>query len=290
MVDRPTQPEPAYEYDWQNPNLKKFDFGRVMGRMFQGALYSAKNFWLPVLFILGIPVFLIGLWPMLLPDGAYDDILSGVGIEGIQDIFTPVLLIVGGLIYLIYLIVMTVLYIAIAHNVYGYFTQSPPSFKQSLQRGLSRFWVTIGASILFILGVMLGTVLFIIPGILLLLGWYLMVPIIALEDKGPVETLSHSWTMSKGSKRWILLFFVVIGVISAILSVIFSLIAMPFGNASSALLEGGTPIFWLLNSFGAALAQIVTLLLTIAGLTSIYYEIQFVKYGVVHDSLSAVFD
>ena len=27
---------PEYEYDWQNPNKKSFDFGMVLGRAFSG--------------------------------------------------------------------------------------------------------------------------------------------------------------------------------------------------------------------------------------------------------------
>ena len=298
MVDNTIENDTDYQYDWQNPNLKKFDFGRVMGRMFKGAIYSGRSFWLPVFILFGVPMFLIGLWPMLLSDGAYGDILAGGGFEGIFDVFTPVMLLIGGIIYLAYWVISAIIYVALAHNIHGYFaqsqsqsqSQSQPSLQSSMQRGLARLWVTIGASILFIIGVILGLLLFIVPGVLLLLGWYLMTPIIAMEDKGVTQTLSHAWDISKGSKRWILLFFIVLLVLSTIAQLIFSLIAMPFGNATLAMLQGGTTTFWILNSLGAALAQIVTLLLTVSGLTSIYYEIQYIKYGVVHEGLSAVFD
>jgi len=284
------QENSAYQYDWQNPNLRKFDFGRVMGRTFQGALHCAKSFWVPLFLIFGLPMFLISLWPMLLPAGAYGDLLSGGGFEGFEDLFSPVLVTSVCVIYLLYLFIYAILYIAISHNIFGFYNGNVPSFKQSIKRATSRLWVAIGATILFGLGVMFGLLLFIIPGILLMLGWYIVAPVVAVEDKGPLESLSRSWEMSKGSKRWILLFFVVLVVISAVSQAIFSLIALPFGNQTTALLEGGTTTFWVLNAIAATMAQFIVLLLTVAGITSVYYEIRDVKEGAVQESLSAVFD
>jgi len=290
MVDTSNQSGGDYQYDWQNPNLKKFDFGRMMSRTFRGALYCAKAFWFPLLLLFGVPTFLMSLWPLLLPDGAYNDLITNGDFDGFADIFTPVVIIGAIILYLAYIAITAILYVAISYNIYGFYNDNIPSFKASWQRGLSRFWVIIGSMILFLLGVMFGFILLIIPGLLLMLGWYLATPILAMEDTGPVDTLARSWNLSKGSKRWILLFFVVLGVISAILQTIFGLIAMPFGNQALALLEGGSTIFWVLSALGAALSQFFIMFLTIAGLTSIYYEIRDLKEGVSQDRLSAVFD
>ena len=154
MVDTSNQPVAGQQsstpqYDWQNPNLKKFDFGRVMGRTFQGALHCGKESWLSLLTWFGLPMFIVSLWPLLLPDGAYGQLITGGGFEGFEDIFTPAVIIGAGLAYLVFIAIYMLLYIALSHNVYGFFNGSTPSFQESFRRGRARFWTTLGSSILF---------------------------------------------------------------------------------------------------------------------------------------------
>ncbi|MEP1230951.1 MAG: hypothetical protein ABJG88_09780 [Litorimonas sp.] len=290
MVDRSNQSANEYQFDWQNPNLKKFDFGRMMSRAFNGALYFGQNFWLPLILIIGVPFFLIGLWPMFIADGAYSDLIIDGDLEGFSGIFTPIntaLLILGGLAFVV---IMVVFYIAMSHNIFGYYNGAPPSFQESMARGKKRFWVTLGASILFMLGAIIGLVLLIIPGFILIFGWYIMTPVIAVEDKGAVSSLSRAWELSKGSKRWVLLFYIILIVISMISGVVFTLIALPFGNSTTALLEGASTTYWIVSALGGAVNQIVVTLLTVAGLTSIYYEVRDMKEGINQEKLSAIFD
>ena len=295
MVDTSNQPVAGQQsstpqYDWQNPNLKKFDFGRVMSRTFQGALHCGKESWLPLLLWFGLPMFIVSLWPLLLPDGAYGQLITGGGFEGFEDIFTPAVIIGAGLAYLVFIAIYMLLYIALSHNVYGFFNGSKPSFQESFRRGRARFWTTLGSSILFLIGIMLGFLLLFIPGIILMLGWYLMGPVLAMEDKGPAESLGRSWEMSRGSKRWILLLFIILSVISAVIGALFSIITVPFGNQMTAFFEGGSTTFWVLYALATALSQIIAVLLSIAGIASVYYEIRDVKEGAVQETLSAVFD
>lgn len=290
MVDASDQANSEYEYDWQNPNLKKFDFGRMLKRSVKGALYCGKVFWLQLLLFFALPMFLVSLWPMLLPDGAYGEILSGGDYSSLKEIFTPVTSVVIAVIYLTFIFAYTVLYIALSHNVFGFYNEVELSFKESFKRGTARFWGTVGAMILFSLGVMLGFVLLVVPGVILWLGWYLIGPILAVEDKGVTASLSRAWKLSKGSKRWILLFLIIVILMSAIVSIAFSLFAMPFGTQATALVDGGSTIFWIINAVGATGSQLFVFLLTVAGVTSIYYEILDVKEDVSQNKLSSVFD
>ena len=43
---------PEYEYDWQNPNKKTFDFGRVFSRAFSGVFANTK----PLLIAIAIAI------------------------------------------------------------------------------------------------------------------------------------------------------------------------------------------------------------------------------------------
>ena len=103
-----------------------------------------------------------------------------------------------------------------------------------------------------------------------------------MEDKDVVETLSRSWTMSRGSKRWILLFMIVMFVVSLIIQTVFSIVALPF--------ESQVTLYAIVSVLTYALSQVVSLMLTGAGVSAIYYEIRDVKEGAVQETLSTVFD
>jgi len=193
------------------------------------------------------------------------------------------LVIVGSVILAFgYIAIYIMLYIAISHNTYGFFSGSAPSFNESLRRGRLRFWTTIGASLLAGIGIIIGSIFFILPGILLTLGWYLVMPILAMEDKSAVETLSRCWEMSRGSKRWVLLYIIVMLVVALIIQSVFSIITLPFAF--------DVKLYLIVSVLASILSQAVNLTLTAAGGAAIYYEIRDVKEGAVQETLSTVFD
>jgi hypothetical protein len=86
--------------------------------------------------------------------------------------------------------------------------------------------------ILFGIGVAIGLVLIIIPGLILLTFWSLGAPAIVVERAGPIEAFGRSWRLVRGD-AWpvfgvllvMLLFIIVVGVILAV-------IATPIGNGA----------------------------------------------------------
>lgn len=54
------------------------------------------------------------------------------------------------------------------------------------------------AYILMMIGFGLGSLLFIIPGIIFLCAWYITLPICVIEGLGPLKSLSRSWSLTKG--------------------------------------------------------------------------------------------
>ena len=46
------------QYDWQNPNLKTFDFGRVLGRAFTGIFANFKLLAIAIVISLVISIFM----------------------------------------------------------------------------------------------------------------------------------------------------------------------------------------------------------------------------------------
>ena len=56
---------PEYEYDWQNPNKKSFDVGRVVSNTFGVLKNNLVPFILLTFFGTGIPMMLFSMWPIL---------------------------------------------------------------------------------------------------------------------------------------------------------------------------------------------------------------------------------
>jgi len=70
---------------------------------------------------------------------------------------------------------------------------------EALKIGFRRFWPMIGAVIVCAVMVLLGLLLFIIPGIYLLLRLAYVGPIIANEKIGPIDAIKRSFYLTKGN-------------------------------------------------------------------------------------------
>ncbi len=71
---------------------------------------------------------------------------------------------------------------------------------------LPLFWGYAGVVILFVLGVGLGLILLIVPGIILAAGWSLAHYIVIETNSSPVDALKESWKRTEGHKFNIALF------------------------------------------------------------------------------------
>jgi hypothetical protein len=66
--------------------------------------------------------------------------------------------------------------------------------------GADRLLPMIGVTILSYLGISMGLLLLIVPGILVAIGWSLAGPLIVDASDSPLEALSESWEATKGHK------------------------------------------------------------------------------------------
>ncbi len=77
------------------------------------------------------------------------------------------------------------------------------------------------AGVLAGIGILLGFILLIVPGLILLTRWVLVTPAVVLERLGPTEALRRSWNLVRGHSWTAFGVIVVTLVISAIAQVIF---------------------------------------------------------------------
>jgi hypothetical protein len=88
----------------------------------------------------------------------------------------------------------------------------------------AKFWPLLGLIILFGLGALVGTLLLIVPGIVLVLAWSVAMPALVLEDRSVFSAFTRSAELTR-HKRWsiFLLYFLVTLVFVVVELVLFSL-------------------------------------------------------------------
>jgi uncharacterized membrane protein len=137
----------------------------------------------------------------------------------------------------------------------------------------------IGLTILSTLGMVAGTMLFIVPGIILYIMWIVAVPALVEERLGVVESLGRSRQLTKGS-RWAifalillsLVFYVIVAGVSGLFSV-----NLPLENP---------PLYAAMTAAGTVVSSMVLA----AMVASLYIELRTVKEGASADSLASIFD
>ena len=277
---------PQYEYDWQNPDKKSFDVGRVVSNTFKALRHNPIPFLLLTFVGAGIPMMLFSLWPVLLGVGEGINIYDPTWSENIE--WEGIIGAAIG-VYLIYMLMIVVMYGAIIQMTMNALNDRSVRLGEAVKSSLSLFFPLLGIFILYFLGMMVGFLLLIIPGIFISLGWALSIHIKVIEGGSVTGALSRSWDLSSGYKRWILLMMIIFGVLGAVIGLVFQIPVLFFGNSQTAFLEGGSMTFWIANAIGTGLAQMVSVALSYVGLTATYLEIRRVKEGVDFDKIADIF-
>ena len=150
-----------------------------------------------------------------------------------------------------------------------------PTFADCFGMALILFFPLLGLSLLATLGIVVGLVLLIVPGILLVLRWAVVVPVLVQERRGVLDSMARSRDLTKGS-RWALLgLWLITIVVSALASLVINRIAIPF-NVTLGL---------------ATEASVRTALLVLSTVVSAvsYVELRRVKEGASVEELSEIF-
>jgi hypothetical protein len=158
------------------------------------------------------------------------------------------------------------------------------SFGDCLSTGLSVALPLIGLAIISAIGIMLGMILLVVPGIILALMWSVAVPALVVERVGVFEALGRSSALTKGAKWKIFGLAVVIIVAYWLLSTVLGLVglsAINYSNPAAGMSLSGT----------IASAVLGTILNTAWGTIqpSLYVELRQWKEGTDVQSLRQVF-
>ena len=91
----------------------------------------------------------------------------------------------------------------------------------------------IAFGILFAIGVTLGLILVIIPGLILLTFWSVGAPAIVVEGVGPIEAFGRSWRLVRGDAWSVFATLLVVLLIVIVIGVVLGVIATPISNAAT---------------------------------------------------------
>jgi hypothetical protein len=158
------------------------------------------------------------------------------------------------------------------------------SFGDCLSTGLSVALPLIGLAIITAIGIALGMILLIVPGIILALMWSVAVPALVVERVGVFEALGRSNALTKGAKWKIFGLAVIIMVAYWLLSVILGMVGLSAINGSNP--EAAVSVSGIIAS-----VVLGTILNTAWGTIqpSLYVELRQWKEGTDVQSLQQVF-
>ncbi|MEO0398939.1 MAG: glycerophosphoryl diester phosphodiesterase membrane domain-containing protein [Pseudomonadota bacterium] len=170
---------------------------------------------------------------------------------------------------------------AIIHGAVVDFNGARASFGDCLSTGLKNALPLVAIAILMGLGLMLGLLLLVVPGVILLVMWIVAVPVQVVENSGITESFGRSQELTKGN-RWKIFGLVVV---YFILAVVLSMIVMlPAG------LVGATGEGTLIVALFQVVSTVLSAVVSATGVSAVYYELRKAKEGVGAEALAQVFE
>ncbi|MEL6686978.1 MAG: glycerophosphoryl diester phosphodiesterase membrane domain-containing protein [Pseudomonadota bacterium] len=260
-----------------------FDVGRVLDRTFRAVKNNFVSFFLASILIVGVPLSLISVAPFFLDSQA---VIDGGVITDETSAFVVIASIVG---VVISALAGGILQGSLIYGAIADFNNQRAQLRECLLIGLKYIFPLLGISILMGLGIFLGMILLIIPGLILWMGWAVSVPVLIVENRGVTGSMSRSWDLTRGFKWWILLLFLILTIIGAVIGAVLGFLSVPLSAALAGAGEGLRTAL-IVNALASSVAQAISAMITASGVAAAYYEIRLVKEGVGADAIASVFD
>ncbi|MGN6057810.1 MAG: hypothetical protein ACTHOI_04420 [Sphingomicrobium sp.] len=158
------------------------------------------------------------------------------------------------------------------------------TFGESLSTGLRVLLPLIALGILFAIGVGIGFILLVVPGIILLLMWAVATPALVVERTGVFGAFSRSSELTKGARWKILGLFIVLVVIYWLMSIVLGVVGLKMYSAGTS--AGGLSAG---NLIGSVVLGTIFNVLWGTIQPSLYVELRQAKEGGSLENLEEVF-
>lgn len=160
------------------------------------------------------------------------------------------------------------------------------SFGASIAVGLSMVLPLIGLTLLMVPALMVATLFFFIPGVILFLMWSVATPALVTERTGIFAAFGRSRFLTKGARWKILGLLIVIWIVLFMASGVVGAITVAFGVAGSMAMGGAMPVSILILSLVTSTA---TTAFMSTAITSLYISLRNWKDGPQAHSLADIF-
>jgi hypothetical protein len=260
----------------------RFEIGRVISRTFEVIGRNFGAFALLALLLGGLPSLLMTVSQLSLAGdetALFKPATAGLWILGV----------------LVMLVCAFTLQAAIVHATVTDLNGRRVVVGESLMVGLRNVLPLIGLAILSGLGVGLGILLLIVPGVILALMWSVTVPAMIVERTGVMQAFSRSNDLTR-DRRWAIFgLFVIYVILSWIVQLAITAVCAAFAGslgfipiASGA--EGLVGNLQRAQVVAAPIIGTITALVSAAGVAALYYELRSTREGVGAEALASVFE
>lgn len=237
----------------------RFELGRVVERTFGAISANAATLLLAALLFYGLPQALLAFG------------LTGLGGNG-NYVGAFMVAAIG---WLASLICGILLQGVVTHTVVADLLGRKPTMGESFQAAMRSFWMLLAVGFVSGLGVTIGTILLIVPGVFLALMWFVVGPVVVAERADFGDAFSRSMKLTE-NHRWMLLLLAVIYFVAVVV------LSMPIAMISA--------LFGVAGAIVTAVLQSLISLVGAAGVAAVYVELRTVKEGGGRDNIAAIFE
>lgn len=245
-----------------------FDLGRVIQRTFKSISQNGVTFLIGSILLVGIP--------SVLQVYGQSQILAAQSVTGLA---------IMGISWVLWVVGAYVLQGMVVKVTVAGFNGKAMSIGAAFEAGIKLFLPLLGVGILVGLGTFLGALLLLVPGIILAVMWSVATAAVVVENRGVTDSMQRSRELTKGHRWSIFGLAVILFVVSLIIGLLVGGIGAATGGG---FMTGATNIG--LNMATTAISNILTSVVSAAGVAALYYELRSVKEGVGPDELASVFD
>jgi hypothetical protein len=280
------------------PAPAAFSMGRVISRLFGVLQRNVATFLLLSLLLVGLPTAVIAFAQL----SVMTPLMSGAAPGDTQDLvnsaFAPMNIVLGVAGFLATVIGNAVLQGAVIHASVRDLSGNRASFGEALGTGARFFLPLLCIGLIVGICCAFGFLIFVIPGLLLGLAWFVAAPAEVVERTGIFGSLGRSVVLTRNN-RFAILGLCVIYVLgawfiqAAISGSLSASLAVGAGAAGAASPGGQPPGFQgllLAQSLISVVLSTVFASISSAGVASVYFELRQTKEGVGIDQLAALFD
>jgi hypothetical protein len=258
---------------------RPLEIGNVLGAM--GQAFS-KNFW-PMMAlaaaVVGLPGAVSGVLQL--------NYMQGAVARGGLDTSSPTYWAVVAGAVSVQLVTSYVLQAALIHAVVSSLRRRPASLSESLATGLRYVGHSVAIALMVWVMVLTGSILLIVPGIILALATSVAVPIAVVEGRNPFAAIGRSFSLTNGYKGTILILAVIYFLLYIALSFVFGI---GFGMVTVTVAQSSPVVAaHIQGGFVTPLIQSVVSLVTGSGIAALYFELRTVKEGFGADDLATIF-